>query len=73
MNVSKYSLKTWIIVLVLAGLSVLVDVLLVSGVLAPNNPMIRTGCEITLVIGLMGIYYGIRGIIYHTKKDKVEK
>ena len=25
---------------------------------------------LTLVIGIVGLYYGIRGIVYYNKKDK---
>ena len=69
MDIKRYSKKTWIAVLVLAVISIAVDVLIMAGVLDAGESM-ESATTVSLVIALMGVYYSIRGILYHVKKDK---
>ena len=69
MDIKRYSKKTWIAVLVLAVISITVDVLIMTGVLDAGESM-ESATTVSLVIALMGVYYSIRGILYHVKKDK---
>lgn len=70
MDIRKYSKKTWIAVLVLAMISVILDVLTLTNVI--GDPSSHSMAKVTLVVGLLGVYYSIRGILYHVKKEKEE-
>lgn len=70
MEIEKYSKKTWIAVLVIAVISVLVDVLILTKVIDAGDDAVQSTSVLTLVIGIVGLYYGIRGIAYYNKKDK---
>lgn len=71
MEIAKYSKKTWIAVLVLALISVIYDVLTLTGVV--GSELSQSMAKVTLVIGLLGVYYSIRGILYHIKKEKEDQ
>ncbi len=71
MDIRKYSKKTWIVVLILSLASVTYDALTLAGVVGSES--IRSMATVTLVIGLLGVYYSIRGIGYHIKKEKEEQ
>ena len=68
MEIAKYSKKTWISVLVLALISVIYDILTLAGIV--GSGLAQSTAKITLIIGLLGVYYSIRGIVYHVKKEK---
>ena len=72
MEIKRYGKKTWIAVLVLAVVSIVVDVLIMAGVLDAGESM-ESATTVSLVIALMGVYYSIRGILYHVKKDKEQE
>ncbi|MBQ4642001.1 MAG: hypothetical protein IJB47_05280 [Oscillospiraceae bacterium] len=71
MDIRKYSKKTWIAVLVLALASVIYDALTLAGVV--GSELSRNTAAVTLVVGLLGVYYSVRGILYHVKKEKEEQ
>ena len=73
MDITKYSKKTWIAVLVLAAASILLDVLTLAGVIGAGDETMQSTSKISLIIGLLAIYYGVRGVLYHVKKDKEQK
>jgi len=73
MDITKYSKKTWIAVLVLAAASILLDVLTLTGVIGAGDETMQSTSKISLIIGLLAIYYGVRGVLYHVKKDKEQK
>ncbi len=73
MEIKKYSKKTWIIVLVLALISIVWDLLTLTGVWGAADSSMASMSKLTLVIGLLGVYYSIRGIVYHVKKEKEDK
>ncbi len=70
MEITKYSKKTWIIVLIVALVSVAVDVLTLTGVFGEVSSSYGSTSKMTLVVGLLGVYYSIRGILHHVKKEK---
>ena len=72
MDIRRYSKKTWIAVLVIALISIVVDILIWAGVLNAGEG-IAGSITVSLVIALMGVYYSIRGILYHVKKDKEQQ
>ena len=73
MEIKKYSKKTWIIVLVMALISIIWDVLTLTGVWRAADSSMASMSKITLVIGILGVYYSVRGILYHIKKEKEDK
>lgn len=73
MDITKYSKKTWIATLVLGLVSIVVDILLMTGVLKAGGEVVESTTTLTLIIGLMAVYYSIRGIVYHVKKDKEQR
>lgn len=72
MDIRKYSKKTWIAVLVLALFSVTLDVLFLTKMLGSDSSS-QSMNILTLIISLLGVYYSIRGIGYHVKKEKDEQ
>lgn len=70
MDITKYSKKTWIAVLVLAVVSIGVDILILTNVLGGGDETMRSTSRLGLVIGALALFYGIKGIVYHVKKDK---
>ena len=70
MDITKYSKKTWIAVLVLGCFSIVLDILILTNVLSPGNETMQSTSRFSLVIGIMALFYGIRGITYHRKKDR---
>ena len=70
MDITKYSKKMWITVIVIAGISVIMDILALTKVVELWDSSTAT---VGLVIGVLAIYYGVRGILYHVKKEKTEK
>ena len=70
MDITKYSKKMWIAVLAVAGGSILLDVLCLTKVIDFWDD---STAKVGLIIGLLAVYYGVRGIMYHIKKEKEEK
>lgn len=70
MDITKYSKKAWITVLVVAGLSILLDILALTKVVELWDD---STAKVGIIIGLLAVYYGVRGIMYHVKKEKGEK
>ena len=70
MDITKYSKKMWIAVLALAGFSVLLDILVLTKVITFWDD---STAKVGIVIGLLAVYYGVRGVMYHVKKEKEEK
>ena len=73
MDITKYSKKMWIGVLVLAAISIAVDILILTNVIGAGDDAAKSTSRLGLVIGALGVFYGIRGVIYHIKKDKQSK
>jgi len=73
MDITKYSKKTWIAVLVLAGASIALDILILTGVIGAGDESMQSTSKISLIIGLLAVYYGVRGVLFHVKKDKEQK
>ena len=71
MDIRKYSKKTWIVVLILSLASVTYDALTLAGVVGTKE--IRSMATVTLVIGILGVVYSIRGIRYHIQKEREEQ
>ena len=69
MDITKYSKKMWIAVLVVAGGSILLDVLCLTKVIDFWDD---STAKVGIIIGLLAVYYGVRGIMYHIKKEKEE-
>ena len=69
MDITKYSKKMWITVIVIASISVIMDILALTKVVELWD---SSTAVVGLVIGLLAIYYGVRGILYHVK-NKEEK
>ena len=70
MDITKYSKKTWIAVLVLAVVSIAVDILILTNVLGGSDETMQSTSRVSLVIGALALFYGIKGVAYHIKKDK---
>ena len=70
MDITKYSKKAWITVLVIAGLSILLDILALTKVVELWDD---STAKVGIIIGLLAVYYGVRGIMYHVKKEKEGK
>ena len=70
MDITKYSKKMWITVLVLAGISIILDILSLTKVVDLWDD---STAKVSIVIGLLAVYYAVRGVMYHVKKDKEQK
>ncbi len=70
MDITKYSKKTWIAVLVLAVISIAMDILILTNVLGGGDETMHSTSRLGLAIGALALFYGIKGIVYHVKKDK---
>ncbi len=73
MEITKYSKKTWIITLAVALFSIILDALTLTGVFGTVSSSTLSMSKMTLVIGLLGVYYSVRGILYHVKKEKEDR
>ena len=73
MDITKYSKKMWIGVLVLAAISIAVDILILTNVIGAGDDAAKSTSRLGWGIGALGVFYGIRGVIYHIKKDKQSK
>ena len=69
MEIGKYSKKTWIATLVLGIFSIVVDVLIMTGVIG-SSETVESTTILTMAIGVLAVYYGIRGILYHKKREE---
>lgn len=70
MDITKYSKKTWIITLVLAAVSIIFDVLVLTGVLGRGDETMESTSRLGLAIAAIAIFYSIKGIIHHIKRER---
>ena len=72
MDITKYSKKSWIITLIFAIASIIFDILILTGVVGGEDGTLNSTARLGLAIGAIGIFYSVKGIAYHVKKEKEE-
>ena len=65
-----YSLKTWIIIAVMAAVSIVVDVLIFTGVLGGGQQMMKDSAVVTIIISGYILFMSLRGIAEKWKEKK---
>lgn len=67
-----YSLKTWILIAVLAVASITVDALIWAGVIGNGHQLMKDTCVITIMVSSYILFESIRGIIKKLKERDSE-
>ena len=65
-----YSLRTWIIIAVMAVASLIVDVLIYTGVWGGGNQLMKDTTLITTLVAGYILFESVRGIIQKVKEKK---
>ena len=70
MDITKYSKKTWIATLILAAISMIYDVLILTDVLGAEDGSMDSMARFGLLLGVLAVFYSIKGILHHIKKER---
>lgn len=70
MDITKYSKKAWITTLILAVISMVYDILILTDVLGGEDGSMDSMARFGLLLGALAIFYSIKGIMYHVKKER---
>jgi len=70
MDITKYSKKSWIITLIFALVSIVIDVLILTGVIGGGDETVESTSRLGLAIGAIAIFYSVKGILHHVKKER---
>ncbi len=65
-----YSLKTWIVIAVMAVVCIVVDVLIYTGVLGDGHQLMKDSAVLTIVISGYILFMALRGIVGKLKENK---
>lgn len=69
MDHKKYSKTTWIVTIVLAVLSISMDVLILTGVWA-SDPMMKQSAVLMLVVAAYILFASVKALIAKCKEEK---
>ncbi len=72
MDYKKYSKGTWIFTCLLAAASITVDVLILTGVIAKGNEMMKQTSYVTLLVAGYILIASIRAVILKCRDERQE-
>ncbi len=73
MDQKNYGKPTWIVTIILAILSIVMDVLILTDVWAPGNEMMKQSAVLMLIVAGYILFMSVKALIAKCKEEKEGK